>query len=656
MNIPYLCGGCHREGAPVAKAYKISEHNIIENYSQSIHGEGLFKKGLTVTATCTDCHGSHGILPRTESESSISPRNIAATCMKCHSRIEQVHMKVIRGELWEQAPGKIPACTDCHMPHKVRKEVVALTVSDRDCLKCHEKPDIKHADPASPDTLSLVVKKEDLDASVHQNITCVKCHFDVDPRLARPCETAGRVDCSSCHAKVSEDYFASGHGTAFMEGTPQAPYCTTCHGDHKVKSIKDEDARTYRAAVPQLCGNCHRANGRAGEAADLAETNALSDYSHSVHGRGLTEKGLLPSAICTDCHTAHFVLKHSDPRSSVSHKNIPATCATCHRGIYNSFVESVHFTAKNVDPEKLPSCTECHSAHTISDVKQDEFMAEVTGQCGSCHTELAETYLDTMHGKAYRLGYLKAAKCSDCHGAHDDLRRQRSALLGVHDQHRGDLQPVPRGRQRAVHRVPDPRHPPRSREVPGPLLHLLGHDPAPVRGVRLLRAPHPALAAALLHAPCGSTSGSRPPRRARYFVKRFSTVPAHHPHLRDRELPVPGPDRDDAQVLIHGLGGVPGQPAGWGEGGGGDPSHRGGDDLRLLRLPHHQPHPPQAAAAYELQGADLRPQFPDVQPQGRQGLLGDPEVVLQPGAAARSTAAGPTGRSSTTWPCSGGWR
>ncbi len=416
MNVPYLCGSCHREGAPVARAYKINEHNIVENYSQSIHGEALFKKGLTVAATCIDCHGSHHILPHTDPNASISPKHIAATCMQCHSRIEQVHVKVIRGELWEDRPGAIPACTDCHIPHKVRKEIVSLTMSDRDCLKCHERTDLRHS--AAGDTLSLTVRKDDLAASVHQNIPCVKCHSDVDPRLKRPCETAGRVDCSACHAKVSEEYFASGHGQAFVSGKPQAPYCTTCHGDHKVKAVKEEDARTYRANVPKLCGSCHRQNGKAPEATDLAEVNAYSDYSKSVHGRGLTEKGLLPSAICTDCHTAHFVLKHSDPRSSVSKKNIPATCASCHRGIYNQFTQSVHFPANGRNTEKLPTCTDCHTAHTISDVEKDQFMTEVTQQCGSCHTELAKTYLETMHGKAYRLGYLKAAKCSDCHGAH----------------------------------------------------------------------------------------------------------------------------------------------------------------------------------------------------------------------------------------------
>ena len=29
--------------------------------------------------------------------------------------------KVIRGELWEKQANALPACVDCHQPHKVRK-------------------------------------------------------------------------------------------------------------------------------------------------------------------------------------------------------------------------------------------------------------------------------------------------------------------------------------------------------------------------------------------------------------------------------------------------------------------------------------------------------------------------------------------------------
>ncbi|MEE9271025.1 MAG: cytochrome c3 family protein [Candidatus Krumholzibacteria bacterium] len=416
MNVPYLCGRCHREGAPVASVYDISAHNIVENYSQSIHGEGLFEKGLIVTATCTSCHRSHLILPHTDPRASISPRNIAATCMQCHSRIEDVHAKVIRGELWETAPGAIPACTDCHLPHKVRKDIVALTVSDRACLKCHEKTDVHKI--VAGDTLSMTVDRSAIARSVHENIPCVKCHVDIDPRLKRPCEPAGKIDCSNCHAKISEEYYTSGHGVAHVNGISEAPYCTTCHGEHGTRSHRDETAATFRASVPELCGDCHREGGKAAQVADLTETTALADYSRSVHGRGLTEKGLLPSAICIDCHGSHMVLKHTDERSTVFAKNVPATCAGCHRGIYKQYIKSVHYSADGEHEGKLPNCADCHSSHTIGEVEKDQFMTEVTEQCGSCHTHLGDTYLETMHGKAYRLGYLQAAKCSDCHGAH----------------------------------------------------------------------------------------------------------------------------------------------------------------------------------------------------------------------------------------------
>ena len=42
-----MCGGCHAEDAPVAKDRNIEQHDILEHYEQSIHGEGILSKGLT---------------------------------------------------------------------------------------------------------------------------------------------------------------------------------------------------------------------------------------------------------------------------------------------------------------------------------------------------------------------------------------------------------------------------------------------------------------------------------------------------------------------------------------------------------------------------------------------------------------------------------
>jgi predicted CXXCH cytochrome family protein len=183
MNVPVLCGKCHREGAPVQRTYNIGEQNILENYSQSIHGEGLFKRGLIVTATCNDCHGNHLILPHTSPNSTISVNNIAKTCMKCHAEIEKVHTKIIKKELWEKEPGAIPACTDCHPPHRVDVTNIVETISDRSCLQCHEQNGLHKM--VNDTVVSLTVNKDDIKNSVHINMPCVKCHSDVSVELRR---------------------------------------------------------------------------------------------------------------------------------------------------------------------------------------------------------------------------------------------------------------------------------------------------------------------------------------------------------------------------------------------------------------------------------------------------------------------------------------
>ncbi len=419
MNIPFLCGKCHREGAPVARIYKINEHNILKNYSQGIHGKGLFKEGLIVTATCNNCHGNHLILPPTSPNSTIAPKNIARTCMKCHARIGQVHVKIIKGELWEEKPGVIPACTDCHLPHKVNIKNVVATISDRSCLKCHGKKGYRKT--VGDSTVPLYVTKAELNNYVHKNIPCVKCHTDISPQLKRPCITAKKVDCSNCHAEIAKQYFASGHGQAYMEKDKDAPYCTTCHGSHKIKSKFDDTSPDYRANIPKLCGNCHRKKGKANIGTKLNEVNAYYDYSKTVHGEALKNKGLIISAVCTDCHSVHYILGPNNPQSTIYPKNIPSTCGTCHKGIYKKYITSDHAITKNDRTHTYPTCVTCHSAHHISNVKQDKFMNEITYQCGSCHKALAKSYLETYHGKAHELGNMKTAKCSDCHGAHHIL-------------------------------------------------------------------------------------------------------------------------------------------------------------------------------------------------------------------------------------------
>jgi cytochrome b subunit of formate dehydrogenase len=420
MEIPKLCGSCHKEGTPVQLTRHIPQDNILGNYMDSIHGEGLYKRGLTVTAVCTSCHTAHFVLPHTDPRSSIAKQNIAATCTKCHAQIQQVHRKVIRGELWEKQANVIPACVDCHSPHQIRQVFYPQGMADRDCMSCHANPEIKTVRAGK--TVSLYVNQAALANSRHSQKACVQCHTGGTPSDLRPCTTiVDKVDCSICHADQVALYKTSIHGKLNAQGSPDAPSCNDCHTPHETLSHNDSRSQTFSRNVPTLCGSCHRAGQKAALRYTGSQQNIVEHYNDSVHGKGLLESGLTVTANCADCHTAHGELPADDPKSSVNRANIAQTCAKCHRGIYERFTASVHSPTVTHTNKQLPVCSECHSAHSIGRTDQADFRLHIMDQCGRCHKEITASYFETFHGKASKLGLNNAAKCYDCHGSHDIL-------------------------------------------------------------------------------------------------------------------------------------------------------------------------------------------------------------------------------------------
>ncbi|EQB63198.1 MAG: hypothetical protein RBG1_1C00001G0777 [candidate division Zixibacteria bacterium RBG-1] len=419
-NVPFVCGRCHKEGTEVSRTYDIPQDSILTHYSVSIHGEGLFKKGLTVSAVCTDCHTAHNVLPHTDPHSTIYRENVPKTCEKCHGLIEQVHQKVIRGELWEKEPNKVPICIDCHAPHRVRKVFYELGMSNRDCLICHAKPGLFTI--RDRDSLSLFIDTLEIKSSIHRNTACAQCHTGASPVQRRPCATiTTKVDCSICHAEAVQAYATSTHGTLTNRGDLNAPGCRDCHGVHNMKEHRDPKSPTYPTHVPDLCGQCHREGSKQAVRFTAEQQKVLKNYVESIHGKGLLQSGLVVTAMCTDCHTPHHELPGKDPASTVHRDNIAQTCAKCHHGIYELFAQSIHFPGKSKTDKPLPLCHDCHSSHTITRTDQEGFKLNIISQCGRCHQDVTEGYFETFHGKVAKLGYTGAAKCYDCHGAHEVL-------------------------------------------------------------------------------------------------------------------------------------------------------------------------------------------------------------------------------------------
>jgi cytochrome b subunit of formate dehydrogenase len=436
FNVPAMCAQCHAEGAAVERTHDVDEEQVFQRYKDSIHGEGLYKQGLTVTAVCTSCHTGHDVRPHDDPRSTIHKDNVVATCMRCHGRIEDVHRKVIAGELWEQA-GVVPLCVECHSPHEVRKVFYDTNMANADCLRCHAG-----AVESSRDGRSLAVDEALHARSVHgrNGVSCAQCHTGASPSLERSCATiSARVDCSVCHEGEVGDYERGVHGSLHAKNDPNAPYCTDCHGTHEVlehqiaddtpAAVKDlvRASPTYSRNVPDLCARCHQEGAPAARRYLGPETHIIERYSESIHGQGLLESGLVVTAVCTDCHTPHRELPAADPESTVHEGRIAHTCGRCHDGIYEQFRQSVHSKEANADYVQLrdmpplPDCNDCHSSHTMSRTDVAAFKLGIMDQCGKCHEEITESYFETYHGKATALGDATKAKCYDCHGAHDIL-------------------------------------------------------------------------------------------------------------------------------------------------------------------------------------------------------------------------------------------
>ncbi len=70
LIIAKQCGNCH-------------EHHS-ETYLETYHGRASMLKGGERTAKCSDCHGSHSIMPAQDPTSTINTTNIVKTCSACH--------------------------------------------------------------------------------------------------------------------------------------------------------------------------------------------------------------------------------------------------------------------------------------------------------------------------------------------------------------------------------------------------------------------------------------------------------------------------------------------------------------------------------------------------------------------------------------------
>ncbi|HHY85915.1 MAG TPA: cytochrome B [Verrucomicrobia bacterium] len=179
-----------------------------DSYGASVHGVAL-KAGDPTAPTCTDCHGTHDVLPHTDPASPLHFSKQAATCGACHNAEAADVEASVHGKAAARGVREAPTCTDCHSEHEIRtlKTESGLHISQEICSNCHAS--------------------ERLNTKFNLPSDRVKTFFD------------------------------SYHGLAAQYGSTLAANCGSCHGYHKILPSSDPESTIHPSRLVQTCGQCH---------------------------------------------------------------------------------------------------------------------------------------------------------------------------------------------------------------------------------------------------------------------------------------------------------------------------------------------------------------------------------------------------------------
>jgi formate dehydrogenase gamma subunit len=216
---PAACAKCHETQS--------------ESYGASVHGLAL-ANGRKDSATCSDCHDGHTIVPPASPESPLHFSRLAETCGTCHDQAAKDVEESVHGKAVAKGHREAPTCTDCHSEHKIvgLKTSSPLKISADVCSNCHDSERLN-----------------------------TKYNLPAD-----------RV----------KTFFESYHGLAAQYGSTLAANCASCHGVHKILPSSDPRSTIYKTNLVVTCGKCHP-----GATENFAQSKVHLDAATASAGDGV---------------------------------------------------------------------------------------------------------------------------------------------------------------------------------------------------------------------------------------------------------------------------------------------------------------------------------------------------------------------------------
>ena len=245
-------------------------------------------------------------------------------CSTCHG---DIHGKFVRTN-WN-------ACKGCHGDQvaQFKTSIHGTAAKQVRCIDCHgDLHDPKaHKDPMAP--MSKVL----------QVTTCGECH---DTEYVRAFRT-------------------SVHGQGLLRsGLAVAPTCSTCHGAHDIAKVKSETSKVAKVNSVETCGQCHEFIVTRWKESTHGQ-KWLADKDPARVKRGAEPE--TPTAerpktypVCIDCHSGH---KTFDPMVYANNLKMADTCGACHEEASRTYRESFHGKATRLGQAAAATCADCHTPH-----------------------------------------------------------------------------------------------------------------------------------------------------------------------------------------------------------------------------------------------------------------------------------------------------
>ncbi len=256
---------------------------------------------------------------------------------------------------------------------------------------------------------------------------CARCHND--PSVMKKFAYDG-------HTGQLDALTKSVHGKSSSQEGERIIQCTTCHGNHGIKHVRESASTVSPKNIVAVCSKCHSDANYMKQYNPSLPVDQLEKYRTSIHGK-LNASGDLHVAECASCHGSHNIQKAQEATSQVNAFNIPTTCAKCHSNAdymkrynistdqFDDFSSSVHGVALlNKHDAGAPSCNDCHGNHGAV----PPGVSSISNVCGTCHAINSQLFSKSIHKKIF--DEQKLPECETCHSKHD-IQPPTESLLSV---------------------------------------------------------------------------------------------------------------------------------------------------------------------------------------------------------------------------------